>query len=67
MSKYETPSQFAVFEREPQYCSAQHPLLLGPYKTEAEAEEDRVRYGYDRENFYVAKIAPDRMTPVRDT
>lgn len=64
IERYKAPPYFAVFERTPQYCSAEHPLLLGPYKSEVEAAEARVRYGYDRENFYVAQVAPDHYSPV---
>lgn len=50
------PPQYGVFEREPQYASPKHPILLGPYPTAEEAEIARKKYGYDRPNFYVAPL-----------
>jgi hypothetical protein len=38
-NRRESPPQYAVFERTPQYCSAENPILLAPYNTEAEAAE----------------------------
>jgi hypothetical protein len=56
--------QFAVFERTPQFSSAEYPLLFAPYRSAQEAEDARVKYGLTGENFYVARIAPDHRSPV---
>ena len=55
--------QFAVFERTPQFSSAEFPLVFGPYRSVQEAEEAREKYGLISENFYVARIAPDHRSP----
>jgi len=47
---------FAVYEREPAHGATPNGVILAPYNTKEEAEEARVRYGYNNENYYVDKI-----------
>ncbi|HET8687936.1 MAG TPA: hypothetical protein VFM18_14940 [Methanosarcina sp.] len=56
MTKRQLPEKFGIFEKIPQYCSAEHPILFGPYSSREEAEKHRVKYGYTDDNFYVDVI-----------
>jgi hypothetical protein len=45
--------QYAVFEKVPAHSNKPDSVILGPYNTKEEAQGDRVKYGYDTDNYYV--------------
>jgi len=45
--------QYAVFEKIPAHTNKPDSVILGPYNTKEEAQGDRVKYGYDTDNYYV--------------
>jgi|688.fasta_scaffold1179945_2 hypothetical protein len=47
---------FAVYEREPAHGATPNGVILSPYNTKEEAEEAKVRYGYNTDNYYVDKL-----------
>lgn len=54
--KYKLPDRYAVYEKIPQYNAFPDQIILGEYTTPDDAEIDRIKYGYDTENYYVAKV-----------
>lgn len=48
--------QFAVYEKEPMHGKDKNGVILAPYNTKEEAEQARVKYGYDNDNYYVDKL-----------
>lgn len=55
-NRYLTPGYYAVYEKEPRHNSLPNSIILGNYRTVNEAEQDRIKYGYDNENYYVDKV-----------
>lgn len=62
--RYSPPPQFAIFEREPQKNALPNKIIMGPYKSPEDAEDARVKYGFDNDNNYVAQLGPDYYSPV---
>ena len=46
---------YAVFEREPQKGPTPNGVVMGPYFSEEEAEQAKIKYGFISDNFYVDK------------
>lgn len=46
-------TQYAVFEKVPAHTNKPDSVILAPYNTKEEAQFDRVKYGYDTDNYYV--------------
>ena len=46
-------TQYAVFEKVPAHSNKPDSVIFGPYNTKEEAQFDRVKYGYDTDNYYV--------------
>jgi hypothetical protein len=44
---------YAVYEKTPAHGSKEHNVILAPFKTKEEAEQRRIKYGYDTDNYYV--------------
>jgi hypothetical protein len=44
---------YAVYEKTPAHGSKEHNVILAPYKTKEEAEQNRIKYGYNTDNYYV--------------
>ena len=44
---------YAVYEKSPAHGSKEHNIILAPYKTKEEAEQSRIKYGYNTDNYYV--------------
>lgn len=49
-------NQYAVYEKTPAHGSEVNGVILGPFKSEEEAEKAREKWGYTSENYYVDKI-----------
>lgn len=57
VNRYQTPPQYAIFERKAQMCASDDSLVSGTYKTPEEAEA-MMRYYGGSSNFYVRMIKP---------
>ena len=44
---------YAVYEKSPAHGSKEHNVILAPFKTKEEAEQNRIKYGYNTDNYYV--------------
>ena len=44
---------YAVYEKSPAHGSKEHNIILAPFKTKEEAEQSRIKYGYNTDNYYV--------------
>ncbi len=44
---------YAVYEKSPAHGSKEHDVILAPFKTKEEAEQSRIKYGYNTDNYYV--------------
>jgi hypothetical protein len=44
---------YAVYEKSPAHGSREHNVILAPFKTKKEAEQSRIKYGYNTDNYYV--------------
>ena len=44
---------YAVHEKSPAHGSKEHNVILAPFKTKEEAEQNRIKYGYNTDNYYV--------------
>jgi hypothetical protein len=57
MSKYyKPPVQYAVYEKVPAHGGEVDGVILGNYRTKEEAQEDREKYGYNTDNYYIDVI-----------
>jgi hypothetical protein len=45
--------QFVVVEKSPAHGSKEHNVILAPFKTKEEAEQNRIKYSYNTDNYYV--------------
>jgi hypothetical protein len=48
--------QFAVYEKVPAHGKDKDGVILAPYSSKEKAEQARVKYGYDTDNYYVDKL-----------
>jgi len=44
---------YAVYEKSPAHGSKEYNVILAPFKTKEEAEQSRIKYGYNTDNYYV--------------
>lgn len=44
---------FATYKKTPAHNNKPNSIILAPYKTKADAEEARIKYGYTNDNYYV--------------
>jgi len=44
---------YAVYEKTPAHGSKEHNVILSPFKTKEDAEQSRIKYGYNSNNYYV--------------
>lgn len=44
---------YAVYEKSPAHGSKEHNIILAPFKTKEDAEQSRIKYGYNTDNYYV--------------
>ena len=44
---------YAVYEKSPAHGSKEYNVILSPFKTKEEAEQSRIKYGYNTDNYYV--------------
>jgi hypothetical protein len=47
------PKKYAVFEKIPAHTGKPDSVILAPYNTKEEAQNDREKYGYNTDNYYV--------------
>lgn len=47
--------QFAVYEKEPAHGKEKNGIILAPFNTKEEAEQAKIKYGYNTSNYYVDK------------
>jgi len=45
--------QYAVYEKVPAHGSEANGIILGPFKSEEDAQQAREKYGYNTDNYYV--------------
>ncbi len=48
--------RYGVYEKTPQHQGQINGIILAPYNNKEEAEEDRQRYGYNTDNYYVDEL-----------
>ena len=48
-------TQYAVFEKNPAHTGKSNSVILGSYNTKEEAQNDREKYGYNTDNYYVGE------------
>ena len=59
-------TQYAVFEKVPTHSNKPDSVILGPYNTKEEAQGDRVKYGYNTDNYYVDAYNSDVEKYIND-
>lgn len=45
--------QFAVYEKTTAHSSKENPVILAPFKTQEEAIQAMVKWGYNNDNYYI--------------
>ncbi len=48
--------QFAVYEKKPFHGKEENGVILAPFNTKHDAEQARLRFGYNNDNYYVDKV-----------
>lgn len=54
--------QFAIYEREPVHGKEKNGVILAPYDNKEEAEQARIKYGYNNDNYYVDKVLEQKKS-----
>ena len=63
-TQFQSPPSFAIFEREPRKNVKPNQIIFGPYRSAEEAEQDKIKYGFVDDNYYVDQIGPDNYSPI---
>ena len=53
--------KFAVYEIEPAHGNKINGVILGPFKTQEDAEQARQKYGYTSDNYYVDILTDEQF------